>query len=239
MQSLLSAPSVSFREMAVNMSNNAVRFYRERRYDDALIMYRNCIGFIYQATLVARERDTDDESHCLDFCRVREFFEPILIPADEKDNIKPRINDEVASVAIMYNLFLLLRTTGQTADALQILELAQEVIDECSSKFTNNWHPSLRLAINFHRGAISYESKKYDESWKSYGRAIATGKRYLPRDVLYANLCSRVGFALVEASFCEDAQLYFDEAITTYNLASGFDCVQDNVPFKPHSAAAA
>jgi len=230
------------KEVAASLNNTAARLYREKHYEDAFRLLRNSLDLLNKVAVEEQEhaRFSCEELTFYSSSEVCDIFQPMLIPSDVQNNVISPTNHELASVAILYNLFLILRKVGRTEDALQMLQLTQRVLNDTSrDDGIDCWHPSLRLAIFFQLGTMLYEVEKYDDAWQNYSQAIEIGKKYLPREMLFASLYSHVGFALLEASQFEEAGSAYDDALAVYNRASKIDCAHDNSPSRTVAAAAA
>jgi tetratricopeptide (TPR) repeat protein len=226
-------------EVAASLSNNAARFYAESEYADALMLYKESLSLLNEMTLGSPSTEEAIPSAAIhDLSEITDFTQAIEIPLDSAyDSEVAPCSDEFVSVAVMYNLFLLLRETGQTVDALRFLELVISVTEDGSD--AGDWHPTFRLAIQYHLATIAYECGESDESWRMFIQAIEIGQKHLSHHMLYATVCTHMGRMLVEARYYDEAQSVFREATTIYERFSTEEIYPDDVPSEAFAAAAA
>jgi tetratricopeptide (TPR) repeat protein len=232
-------PRILSQEVAANMSNNAARLYAGSEYADAFMLYKQSLSLLNEMTRGSPStEDALSRASVHALSEIADFTQTIEIPLDSAyDNEVAPCSEEFVSVAVMYNLFLLLRKTGQTIDALRFLELVHSVTE--AGPDASDWHPTFRLAIQYHLATICYECGKADESWSMFTQAIEIGKTHLSRHMLYATVCTHMGRVLVEAQYYEEAQAVFQEAITIYERFSTEEIDPDDVPSEAFAAAAA
>jgi hypothetical protein len=178
-------------EVAANMSNNAARFYAESEYEDALMLYELSLSLLNEMTLASHSTEEATPSAAIhNLSEITDFTQTIEIPLDSAYDFEVApCSNEFVSVAVMYNIFLLLRKTGKTVDALRFLELVESVT-EYGSDAGDHWHPTFRLAIQYHLATIAYECGESDESWCIFIQAIEIGQKHLSHHVLYATVCT-------------------------------------------------
>jgi tetratricopeptide (TPR) repeat protein len=226
-------------EVAANMSNNAARLYAESEYTDALMLYKLSLSLLNEITLGApRIEEAIPSAAVHKTSEITDFTQTIEIPLDSAyDSGVAPCSDEFVYVAVMYNLFLLLRKKGQTIDALLILDLVHSITE--TGPDASDWHPTLRLAIKYHFATIAWECGESDESCRMFIQAIEIGQKHLSRHMLYATVCAHMGRMLVEARYFEEAQAVFQEATTIYQRFSTEGIDPDDVPSEAFAAPAA
>jgi hypothetical protein len=225
-------------EVAANMSNNAARLYADCEYADALMLYQHSISLLNEMML--RSPSTEDSMQnaaVRNLSEIADFTQTIEIPLDSAyDCAVTPCSDEFVSVAVMYNLFLLLRKTGQTIKALPFLELVHSITEVGTD--TSDWHPTFRMAIQYHLATIADECGESGEAWRMFIQAIGVGKKHLSRHMLYATVCTHMGHMLLEAYY-DEAQWVYQEATTICEQISTEEIDLDNVPSGAFTAAAA
>jgi tetratricopeptide (TPR) repeat protein len=169
---------------------------------------------------------------------IADFTQTIEIPLDSAYDceVKP-CSGEFVSVAVMYNIFLLLRKTGQTIEAIRLLELVHNVTQ--AGPHAGDWHPTFKLAIQYHFATLAYECGESDESWQFFIQAIETGRTHLSHHMLYATVCTHMGGRLLEARYYDEARAVYQEAITIYEHFSTEEIDLNNAPSEAFAAAAA
>jgi tetratricopeptide (TPR) repeat protein len=226
-------------EVVANMSNNAAKLYADCEYADALVLYQHSISLQHEMMLRSpRTEDAMQNAAVRNLSEIADFTHTIEIPLHlAYDCAVTPCSDEFVSIALMYNLFLLLRKIGQTIEALAFLELVHSVTE--AGPVTGDWHPTFRLAIKYHLATIAYECGESDESWRMFNQAIKVGKKHLSRHMLYATVCTHMGRRLLEAGLYDEAQWVYQKAATIYEQFSAEEVDPDNVPSEAFTAAAA
>jgi tetratricopeptide (TPR) repeat protein len=202
------------REVAANLSNNAARLYADREYADALMLYKQSISLLNEMTLGSQ--DNMQNAAFRNLSEIADFTQTIEIPLDSAYDCEVRpCSDGFVSVAVMYNIFLLLRKTGQTIEAFRLLEVVHSVT-EAAGPHAGDWHSTFKLAIQYHLATLAYECGASDESWQFFIQAIEMGRTHLSHHMLYATVCTHMGGRLLEARYYDEAQAVYQEAIAIY-----------------------
>jgi len=204
--------------VASNMSNNAAKLYMENKVSDAFMLYKQSLLLLNELTSMrdqqeAVENPRNPDSYWLS--EVRNFSEPIFIPLDSAydASIAPCSSDFV-SLVVMYNLFLVLRKTGQTKDARSFLDLIRNLTERGFE--SGEFHPTLKLSIQVHLAEIAFDCGEQDEAWHLFVEALRIGQESLNRDLLFATVCARMGGLLMEARYIEEAYKVFQKATEVY-----------------------
>jgi tetratricopeptide (TPR) repeat protein len=226
-------------EVAANLSNDAARLYADCEYADALVLYKQSIALLNEMTLGSLSiEETMHNTTVSNLSEITYFTQTIEIPlASAYDCEVTPCSDEFMCVAVMYNLFLLLRETGQIREALRFLELVHSVTE--AGPDAGDWHPTFRLAIQYHLATVAYECGELDESWHMFIQAIEIGEKLLSRHMLYATVCTQIGRMLLEARYYHEAQAVYQKATTIYECVSTEEIDPDDFPSGAFVAAAA
>jgi tetratricopeptide (TPR) repeat protein len=223
-------------EVAANLSNNAARLYANREYADALVLYKQSITLLNEITHCSQNNMQNAAVRSLS--EIADFTHTIEIPLDSAYDCEVRpCSDEFISVVVMYNLFLLLRKTGETTEALRLLEMVHSVTEAGTD--AGDWHPTFQLAIQYNLATLAYERGEYDESWHIFMQAIEMGRKHLSQHMLYATVCTNMGRRLLEVRCYDEAQAMYQEAITIYEHFSSEEIDLRDAPSEAFAAAAA
>jgi tetratricopeptide (TPR) repeat protein len=227
----------SIQEVAANLSNNAARLYAHREYDDALVLYKQSISLLNEMMFCSQDTNMQNAAD-RNLSEIVDFTQTIEIPLDSAYDceVKP-CSDEFISVAVMYNIFLLLRKTGRTIEALRFLELVHSVTEAGAD--AGAWHPTFKLAIQYHLATLAYDCGESDESWRIFMQAIEMGRKHLSHHTLYATVCTHMGRRLLDARCYDEAQALYQEAITVYEHFSTEEIDLNDAPSEAFAAAAA
>jgi len=215
-------PRIFTQHVASNMINNAAQFYLERNHSAALILYTQSISLLNELCLTDLAQGYVNEQQRAEiyiFSEVRNVTAPIFVPMNSTydEKLEPCSNEFLA-FALMYNLFLLLKRSGEIRDAQKFLELAHDI----SIRWFDggDLHPTMRLSMRYHIADMVYNYGDKDQALIMFVDAMEIGQENLQLQLnfIFASVCTRVGGLLLDSGYIADACNVFKKASEIYEM---------------------